>query len=81
MPKEIKKVLYRFINKIWKEGRFPEDWKRGVICSTFKNGKKNEKKNGSMEEELLWIRSTFIHPKWERKEKQKQKVEEKLKEG
>lgn len=35
MPKEIGEEFWKLINKIWKEGKLPEDWKRGVICPIF----------------------------------------------
>lgn len=31
MLKEVGKVLFKLLNKIWKEGRIPEDWIKGII--------------------------------------------------
>ena len=45
MPKEIGEVLASLIKKIWREGRVPKGWNKGVICPILKKGKKEEVKN------------------------------------
>ena len=42
MPNEIGEVFMKIIQKMWKEGNMPEQWKRGVICPIFKKGEKTE---------------------------------------
>lgn len=32
-------------NKIWKGGRIPKEWRKGVICPIFKKGDKKDAKN------------------------------------
>lgn len=45
MPTEIGEVLWKLINKIWKEGEIPEKWNRGLISPIYKKGRKDDVKN------------------------------------
>lgn len=40
MPQEIGEVLWRLINKIWKEGGISGEWNRGVISPIYKKVEK-----------------------------------------
>lgn len=44
MPNEVGKVLFKLINKIWKEREIP-DWIKGIISLLYKKGDKKETKN------------------------------------
>lgn len=43
MPKEVRKVLFKLLNQIWKEGGIPEDQRDNN--SIYKKGDKKETKN------------------------------------
>lgn len=45
MPKSIGEAMVNLLNKIWKGGGIPQEWKKGVICPIFKKGDKKETKN------------------------------------
>ncbi|XP_036144952.1 UPF0329 protein ECU05_1680/ECU11_0050-like [Monomorium pharaonis] len=45
MLEEIGEVLWKSINRIWKEGGIPNDWNRGLISPIYKKGDKTEVKN------------------------------------
>lgn len=42
MPREIGEVLQKLINRIWKEGKQPEEWNRGTISPIFKKSEKGD---------------------------------------
>lgn len=44
MPNEVGKVLFKLINKIWKEREIP-DWIKGIISLLYKKGDKKKTKN------------------------------------
>ncbi|XP_070162472.1 golgin subfamily A member 6-like protein 22 [Polyergus mexicanus] len=45
MPKEIREVFLKLLNKIWKEGRMPEEWNKGLISPIYKKGEKRDVRN------------------------------------
>ena len=45
MPMEVEEVYLKLLNKIWMGNGIPRDWRRGIICSIFKKGEKDETKN------------------------------------
>lgn len=45
IPKEVEKVLFKLLNKIWKERGIAEDWTKGIINPLYKKGDKKETKN------------------------------------
>jgi len=45
MPKEVGEVLFKLLNKIWKEGGIPEEWTKGIISPIYKKGDRKEAKN------------------------------------
>lgn len=45
IPKEVGKVLFKLLNKIWKERGIPEDWTKGIISPLYKKGDKKGTKN------------------------------------
>lgn len=42
---EVEEVLWKLIDKIWKEGEIPEEWNRGLISLIYKKGRKDDVKN------------------------------------
>jgi len=36
--KELKKVIYKLISKVWEEEIIPQEWKYGIKCSICKKG-------------------------------------------
>ncbi|XP_043603168.1 uncharacterized protein LOC122576640 [Bombus pyrosoma] len=44
-PKEVGKALWELLRKIWNGKGIPEDWKKGVICPTYKKGHKRVAKS------------------------------------
>jgi hypothetical protein len=36
--KELRKVIYKFVSKIWEEGIRPHEWKCGILCPVHKEG-------------------------------------------
>lgn len=45
MPSSIGNAFWKMIEKLWKEGGIPEQWKVGVISTIYKKGDKKEVKN------------------------------------
>lgn len=45
MSEEIGEAFIKLVNKIWNEGGIPEEWNRGLICSIYKRGDKENVKN------------------------------------
>jgi hypothetical protein len=37
--------LVEVMNEVWRGEGFPEDWREGVICPTYKKGEKNKVEN------------------------------------
>lgn len=44
IPKEVEKVLFKLLNKIWKERGIPEDWTKGIISPLYKKGDKRRRR-------------------------------------
>lgn len=46
MPKSVGEALWKLMNKIWKKGRIPQDWREGIIYapSIKKRGKERSLK-------------------------------------
>lgn len=36
-------ALWKLMNKIWKKGRIPQDWRKGIICPIYKKKRKRTK--------------------------------------
>lgn len=45
MSTEIGEALWKLVNNIWKKGRIPEDWNKGIINPIYKREEKDEVKN------------------------------------
>lgn len=45
MPLEIGDMMWKMINRIWKEKGIPNDWNKGLISPIYKKGDKTEVKN------------------------------------
>lgn len=45
MPKSIGEAMWKLMNRIWKGGGLPREWRKGVMCPIYKSGDKRETKN------------------------------------
>lgn len=41
----MEEVFHRLLNKIWRGGGIPQDWRRGIRCPIFKKEYKDKVKN------------------------------------